>query len=52
MDTPEPSHLPPAEPADPRLAAWEALRDELQQLHAKLEYAALMLRLHGNQPSR
>ena len=48
MDTPPPLPAPPAGPADPRLAAWEALRDELQALHAKLEYAALMLRLQQN----
>jgi hypothetical protein len=48
MDTPPPTPaqpIQPAQPADARLAAWESLRDELQALHAKLEYAALMLRL-------
>ena len=47
MDMPPPEPATPAEPADPRQAAWEALRDELQVLHAKLEYAALMLRLQS-----
>lgn len=46
---PTPAPVPPAGPADPRLATWEALRDELQALHAKLEYAALMLRLQNRQ---
>jgi hypothetical protein len=49
MDTPPPTPAQPSEPADPRLATWEALRDELQALHAKLEYAALMLRLQSRQ---
>lgn len=43
-DAPLPRHEP-APPADPRLAALLQLRDELQVLNAKLEYAALMLRL-------
>jgi hypothetical protein len=49
MDTPPPTPAQPAPPADPRLAAWEALRDELQALHARLEYTALMLRLQNRQ---
>jgi hypothetical protein len=49
MDTPPPTPAQPTEPAEARQAAWESLRDELQVLHAKLEYAALMLRLQQRQ---
>lgn len=35
----------PANPPDPRLQALIQLRDELHALNARLEYAALMLRL-------
>ena len=35
----------PGEPLDERVAAMIALRDELRELNARLEYVALMLRL-------
>lgn len=46
MDDDAPLPTPPLpESQDPRLQALLMLRDELQALNARLEYAALMLRL-------
>ena len=43
---PTPRELPPVTTAAARqLQKWEQLRDELQALHAELEYLRLMLRL-------
>lgn len=50
-DAPLPE-LPPELPPDPRLQALLMLRDELQALNARLEYAALMLRLTHTTPAK
>lgn len=43
-----PRHLPPlALRAAQQLQDWERLRDELQALHAQLEYLRLMLKLQS-----
>lgn len=46
QDTPR--DLPPitAAAAAQQLAAWERLRDQMQTLHAELEYLRLMLKLN------
>jgi hypothetical protein len=45
-----PRELPPVTAAAARqLETWEKLRDELQALHAELEYLRLMLRLNNGQ---
>ena len=46
-----PRELPPVTAAAARqLESWEKLRDELQTLHAELEYLRLMLKLNGSGP--
>ena len=43
---PSPPALPPGSPADDaRMRAWLTLRNELAEMHARLEYLRLMLRL-------
>lgn len=37
----------PSTPSDARLQALIALKEHLQELHAKLEYVRLLLRLRG-----
>ena len=32
-------------PADPQTQAWQDLKEQLEQLHARLEYTRLMLKL-------
>jgi hypothetical protein len=51
-DAPRHPHADPAPPSDPRLATLLLLRDELQALNARLEYAALMLRLAKATPPK
>lgn len=48
MSAPKPAatpSLPPAHPLQLQLARWIELRDQLQDLTAKLEYMRLMARL-------
>ena len=54
MNAPNPSHTPATPPrstqplaarAAQQLQNWEQLRDQLQALHAELEYLRLMLKL-------
>ncbi|BAL95634.1 hypothetical protein [Rubrivivax gelatinosus] len=49
MDTPKPESTASQVPASARaaLAALVELRDELQKMHAELEYLRLMLRLNA-----
>lgn len=45
---PPPRALPPlAARAAQRLQDWERLRDQLQALHAELEYLRLMLKINS-----
>jgi hypothetical protein len=44
MDTPS-TPLPRTDAAAQQLARWQELRTQLQELHAKLEYLRLMLRM-------
>lgn len=46
MKTPS-NPLPQTQAAAAQLARWEELRDQLQELHAKLEYLRLMLKLEN-----
>jgi DNA-binding ferritin-like protein len=54
MDEPSP---PPPDPQAlvnalaQQLAQWQALQTQLQELHARLEYARLMLKIHTRQLS-
>jgi hypothetical protein len=55
MDTPEgrgdPRATPPAAATDARLPqAWGELLQHMQEVHARLEYLRLMLRLNQRQP--
>lgn len=55
MDTPEgrskPPDAPPAAATDARLAqAWGDVLQHMQDVHARLEYLRLMLRLNQRQP--
>ena len=48
MNIPTPTPRPPApraDPDDPRVRLWLALRHELAELHARLEYLKLMASL-------
>ena len=49
MDKPTPQReLPPlTQRAAEQLKTWEALREQLQTLHAELEYLRLMLRMNA-----
>lgn len=42
---PSDPNLPPASAADPTAAAWQDLLSELTELHARLEYLRLLLKL-------
>ena len=50
MDTPPPNRPAPFTAADPSAAqmlAWLRLRQEMLELHARLEYVKLMLKIGG-----
>ncbi len=42
---PSDPNQPPASSADPSAAAWQDLLSELTELHARLEYLRLLLKL-------
>jgi hypothetical protein len=43
--TPPEFNFPPSNTSDPTVAAWQDLLSELTELHARLEYLRLLLRL-------
>jgi hypothetical protein len=49
MNTPSPNHRPvpfnAPDPSDAQMLAWLRLRQELIELHARLEYVKLMLKM-------
>jgi len=46
-----PRELPPlTQRAADQLASWEQLREQMQTLHAELEYLRLMLKLNAGKP--
>ncbi len=48
MDTPPPNRpvpFKPIEPNDAQMLAWLRLRQEMLELHARLEYVKLMLKI-------
>lgn len=49
MDTPSPNHRPvpfrSPDPSDAQMLAWLRLRQEMIELHARLEYVKLMLKI-------
>ncbi len=47
---PENDKAPPELHSDPRTLAWQDLKEQLEQLHARLEYARLMLKLRLGPP--
>jgi hypothetical protein len=48
--TQQPDHAPLSARAAEQLKTWEALRDQMQTLHAELEYLRLMLKLSATKP--
>lgn len=41
----KPEKPTPSDPAEAQMLAWTELRDQMQRLHAELEYLRLMLKL-------